>query len=187
MLSHNLVQCQPNIGSDANTSSVLPLEVTNYEQMIFSYLLKNKSRSLFPTFLPTGIKYDRNKLKNFINELGELESDWDGHGGLSISKTIINHAIKFIDIISFFPDLPNPEVSPKSNGIISFIWETSYGEGYIEIGNTTYSGYLLIPSQGNIFLEGVANSINEALIGDIYWNLFQEKISTPITRIYYSE
>jgi hypothetical protein len=121
-----------------------------------------------------------------IDAFASLEENWDGYGASPISGHVRGHAHRFINMIEASPSgLPIPEVSPIPSGTISFEWETQNTEAYLEIGNTRYSGFIKTSRQQAVFLQGLAEDLDQQTVF-----LIQRAISTPakpsapITEIY---
>lgn len=112
-------------------------------------------------------------LKDFVRELAMLEESWDGYDASPISKNIIAHTMRLIDIVKTCTFLPNPDITPLSNGTISLEWESKSGVAYLEIGNTNYSGFIKVgENQKPLYLQGKSASIDQFTLADIYSNLF---------------
>jgi hypothetical protein len=121
-----------------------------------------------------------------IDEFASLEENWDGYGASPISSQVRGHAQRFIKMIEASSSgLPVPEVSPMPSGTISFEWETQNTEAYLEIGNTRYSGFIKTNRQQTVFLQGLAEDLDQQTV-----SLIQRAISAPakptapITEIY---
>jgi hypothetical protein len=63
--------------------------------------------------------------QNTVEELGDLQDDWDGYGAASISREVRDNALHFIKVIEAAPfGMQAPEISPTPTGTISFEWAT---------------------------------------------------------------
>lgn len=168
-------------------SSLNPMVINNSDdnsipqmEVWLSSQYKNSLALHFTTTANTQQNHD--ELIRFVHELSKLESNWDGYSALPISQKVIEHVSRLINAIKLYPQLPDPEVSPKSNGTISVEWITRNGEAYIEIGNTRYSGYIKATDYKRpYFLEGNSDTIGAYTIFSIYSCLFST--SQPITPI----
>ncbi|MCY0389141.1 hypothetical protein OVY01_18505 [Robbsia sp. Bb-Pol-6] len=78
-----------------------------------------------------------------IDKFANFENDWNGYGGVAIGADALAAARRVCAQLAS-TGLPCPEVVPKSSGTIGFSWEFADTEAYLEIGNTTFSGYLQI-------------------------------------------
>jgi len=138
-------------------------------------------------FVPIATRLEQAKSARIsIQEFGKLTENWDGYGAATISQETRDNALRFIDMIAAAPGgVPAPEISPKPNGTISFEWDTSRGEAYLEIGNTQYSGFITTSEQSPALFEGNADSMDQQIVA-----LVQKAVSaTPahpasITEIY---
>ena len=87
-----------------------------------------------------------------LQELSKLKKDWDGYGALPITPDSCAHAQR---LLAATPQgMTAPEITPTSNGTITFEWTSSEGDALIEIGRTRYSGHIQ-PKHGQTFyLQG---------------------------------
>lgn len=107
----------------------------------------------------------RERARVLLREIGRLEPDWDGYGALPISKAVLGNALQLVDVVeSQHPNLPNPEISPKSNGTISMEWESMQGEAYLEIGNSRFSFFIRSKFDERFLRDGDAGSIDSDLL-----------------------
>lgn len=91
--------------------------------------------------------------RSFIS-LGE---GWDGYGAASIKPATISNAVRLLEAFSLPTALGAPFVAPHPNGTITLEWESSFGDAYLEIGQTRYSFYAK-PTVGEaILLEGATD------------------------------
>jgi len=60
--------------------------------------------------------------------------------------------------------MTTPEITPTSNGTITFEWESSQGNALIEIGRTRYSGHIQ-PTHGQTFYlqGGLATGLDQQI------------------------
>jgi hypothetical protein len=87
-----------------------------------------------------------------LRELSQLKKDWDGYGALPITPDSCAHAQRFLAATP--TGMTGPEITPTSNGTITFEWASSEGDALIEIGRTRYSGHIQ-PRHGQTFyLQG---------------------------------
>lgn len=87
-----------------------------------------------------------------LQELSKLKKDWDGYGALPITLDSCAHAQRFLAATP--RGMTGPEITPTSNGTITFEWASSEGAALIEIGRTRYSGHIE-PKHGQTFyLQG---------------------------------
>ncbi|MFM0543989.1 hypothetical protein PQR29_04600 [Paraburkholderia strydomiana] len=98
-----------------------------------------------------------------IDELAQLQLNWDGYGGHALGAGAVQAAIRACVAFSR-ANLPVPEISPKSGGTIGLSWELAEGEAYIEIGNTTFSGYLTVENFETALFSGAADEIVPELL-----------------------
>lgn len=68
----------------------------------------------------------------------KLEDGWDGPGSLAPSEDVKANAHALIDL-GLVPDRADTEVTPNSNGTISFEW--SGGKSHLEVGKTRFAMY----------------------------------------------
>ena len=90
--------------------------------------------------------------QTMLQELAKLKKDWDGYGALPVTPDSCLHAQRFLAATP--QGMTAPEITPTSNGTITFEWESSEGNALIEIGRTRYSGHIQ-PRHGQTFyLQG---------------------------------
>lgn len=80
----------------------------------------------------------RQQTDELLDEICALTENWDGYGGRPIHEdTAANSklALKF-----FLNSGITPELTPNSNGTISFEWTSDLGEAHIEFGRTRFVG-----------------------------------------------
>jgi hypothetical protein len=104
--------------------------------------------------------------------------NWDGYGALPIRDETKKNALT---VLSHFETLTcAPEITPNSNGTLSFEWETNQGTGQLEIGRTRYS-FCVQPHHGSPILNsGNASEINPG-IGLLVDALLYPKPSRPVS------
>jgi hypothetical protein len=95
--------------------------------------------------------------KQEIKNLGQLEPNWDGYGALKIQEQTQKNALVAAETI--FTWVPIPDIAPNANGTISMEWESEFGIGHLEIGQTKYSFYMDRPIGGSVFYDGSADQI----------------------------
>lgn len=106
-----------------------------------------------------------------IEQLGDLQADWDSYGGEPPARLAIRTAHEvFRDVIGAWPALPDQRlrpfaVAPLRDGGVQMEWRTSAKELELEIGADGGIGYLLIDKRGSQreFAEGDTISRTEAL------------------------
>lgn len=87
-----------------------------------------------------------------LQELAKLKDDWDGYGARPVTPDSCAHAQKFLAISP--EGMTAPEITPSSNGTITFEWATGDGDALLEIGRTRYSGHIQ-PKHGQaLYLQG---------------------------------
>jgi hypothetical protein len=111
--------------------------------------------------------------ENQIEELSEMQADWDGYGALPINAATKYNSITSLRGILIY--VPAPEITPNPNGTLSFEWETKRGSAHLEIGQTRLSFYIKPKIGEPAFLDASAddillNSINVGIL--VSANLF---------------
>jgi hypothetical protein len=108
---------------------------------------------------------DRELAKKVIGEYSELPENWDGYGALKINEKTKKNALTALDQVS--RDAPVPDITPNTNGTISFEWESEYGVAHLEIGKTKYSFYVKPnignPTLGDGFAERMTSDVGQAI------------------------
>ena len=82
---------------------------------------------------------------------------WDGDDALPISHETKQNALHALGILKIV--IPDTEITPNSNGTLSFEWETELGFGYLEIGKTKYSFYVKMMYDVSFHEDGDARDI----------------------------
>lgn len=87
-----------------------------------------------------------------VENFALLRDDWDGYGALPISMEARRNALAFLG--AGHGSMPAPEISPNSNGTISFVWEGQLGTVHLEIGSTRFSLYMKPIAGSTTYAEG---------------------------------
>jgi hypothetical protein len=87
-----------------------------------------------------------------LQDLSNLKKDWDGYGALPVSGDSCAHAQTFL--AGSPQGMSAPEITPTSNGTITFVWESSGGDALLEIGKTRFSGHIQPKCGQTIYLRG---------------------------------
>jgi hypothetical protein len=97
-----------------------------------------------------------------LQEMAKLKKDWDGYGAIPITPDSCSHARRFLAATP--QGMTTPEITPTSNGTITFEWESSQGNALIEIGRTRYSGHIQ-PTHGQTFYlqGGLATGLDQQI------------------------
>lgn len=96
-----------------------------------------------------------------LNEILELDEDWDGYGALPIEEPCYNAAKVFMRTVC---ELPEPDIFPNSNGTISIEWETNTGYSHLEIGTTLFSLYLNKEGDESVCLDGDLTELKRVVL-----------------------
>jgi len=91
-----------------------------------------------------------------INELKELQENWDGYESYAISPQACEHALGLIHNIP--SDVISPDITPTSNGTISMEWNLKNIDLFLEIGRTSYSLICKRKAGASVFYNGKDNS-----------------------------
>lgn len=96
-----------------------------------------------------------------VRELGLLEENWDGYGGLKINSRVVDNTVRALEMMAAAnPVIVVPEISPTSSGTIALRWDTSEMEAVIEFGITRFSGYVQARHQPTVYLGGDATKFS---------------------------
>jgi len=143
------------------------------EQLSY-YMLMNT-----PTSFVADAERKKLCLVEIINEISQLEENWDGYGALKISQSVIRNTLLIIESIRLFPQFLDPSITPLANGTISLEWETNQGVAYLEIGSHRFSGYIKSDNQKPALIQGQANSLSFYTLSCIHSILFSREILQP--------
>lgn len=109
--------------------------------------------------------------EELLDDLSELEDDWNGEGSLAPTREIVESARRVAEGLHH---LPPTEITPNENGTILFEWR--YGAEYasLEVGATKYAFMLRNPIR-NRFRSGPVEHLSPTLGLEIservYWRL----------------
>lgn len=93
--------------------------------------------------------------KTKLDEISNLENNWDGYDSIKISENILQIAHSFIlclsgDIIEQISD-----IYPNSHGTITIEWLNNMSEKFsLEIGNTKFSYFILYKNNEPKLVDG---------------------------------
>src|SRR5262245_6918574 len=79
-----------------------------------------------------------------VEDFAAMPENWDGYGAIRIGFETKNNAQSALELILIYA--PAPDITPNSNGTISFEWETPHGVSHLEIGRTKFSFYIMARS-----------------------------------------
>lgn len=94
-----------------------------------------------------------------VEAFEKLGDNWDGHGALSIEKPTIRNASDLVESFNWPSSILTPVVTPHPNGIITFEWESLWGEAYLEIGQTQCCFYIRPNIGETIYWTGSSGGI----------------------------
>lgn len=96
-----------------------------------------------------------------LRRISELPPNWDAYGASRIQPdTALNaHCALTVLLLS----APVPEITPNTNGTVSFEWETQFGHAHFEIGVTRFSFYVKLSVGPIIPLGGDAAAVPGAI------------------------
>ncbi len=101
-----------------------------------SYLLDQLDQWLSVTRIK---RIDRMEILTQLEDISQLQDDWDSFGANSISANCIANTKKIIRALPSTVILP--EIYPNPNGTITLDWEANEQTLSIEIGDTHFSSY----------------------------------------------
>jgi hypothetical protein len=78
--------------------------------------------------------------KKLLKEYATLTDDWDCEGGHPIHPDTIRACDSIVNALC--RSISRAEISPNSNGTISFEWSSDTGRAHLEVGKEKYSFYL---------------------------------------------
>lgn len=106
-----------------------------------------------------------------LDDLSELEDNWNGEGSLAPTREIVETARRVIEGLQ---QLPPSDITPNENGTILFEWR--YGAEYasLEVGATKYA-FMLRNRIRNRFRSGLVEELPPTLgleiAEKVYWRL----------------
>lgn len=75
-----------------------------------------------------------------LDEIAQLRANWDGYGAPALDRATVGNARAALKL--FLSRGLVPEITPTSNGTITFEWEGDDAEAYFEVGQSTFSMYV---------------------------------------------
>ncbi|RXT60410.1 hypothetical protein [Pseudomonas syringae] len=112
-----------------------------------------------------------------INSYRELEDDWDGYGAVAIDAVTLQNAI--YAAARLIGRAPVPDLTPNSNGTISFEWESPFGLAHLEIGKSRYAFFIRLENGRKYILDGAANDVPHYLADSISSTMFSSPQPIP--------
>lgn len=127
-----------------------PLATANF--LAKTQLASQNHRRLSPT-----LRVEIEAAKRTLNEIAQLDADWDGYGAEAVPKLVRMNAWQ---ALSHFEGIGAvPEITPLSNGTIAFDWHANGVRGHFEVGLTRYSMYIADAAGRTRYFDGVAADI----------------------------
>jgi hypothetical protein len=163
--------------ASVSSASPYPAETTT---TIVTVIRHDSAQYGFPRELPPlQISIQSDTIQQFIDELSNLDQNWDGYGALKVTPESRAFAKAFL---AFAPEsMGSPEITPTSNGTISFEWQSNQGDAYIEIGRTRFSGHIQPRNSSTIFIEGQSATLGQQEIAVIEQLLYAASPSKSFT------
>lgn len=116
-----------------------------------------------------------------IGEIRVLPQGWAGPGSIAIDTTVLQRAISALVLIARVKSLPDPEITPNSNGTVSFEWENGRISLYLEIGKTTARGFLYGLNTGALPLEFSDSSLKSINLYEGFSEILNPTSSTTLS------
>jgi hypothetical protein len=74
-----------------------------------------------------------------LDGLSRLEPGWDGYGAEPVAQGCVDNARMILGALP--SNVPGPDITPNSNGTLSFDWENGQQGLSLEIGISRYSAF----------------------------------------------
>jgi hypothetical protein len=91
-----------------------------------------------------------------LGQIAALKKDWNGYGALPVTAESCAHAQGFLAAVP--QGMIAPEITPTSNGTITFEWESGDGDALVEIGKSRYSGHIQPRNGQTLYLQGALSA-----------------------------
>jgi hypothetical protein len=130
---------------------------------------------------PRAVTAQAATIQQLIEGLGKLQENWDGYGALPVTHESCVFAQGLVAIAPAM--MPNPEVTPTSNGTIGLEWESRNGDAYLEIGRTRYSGHIQLRNGKTIYIEGLSANLGQEELAVIRQLLYASSGAEALTNI----
>ncbi|WP_163618215.1 hypothetical protein [Microbacterium sp. B35-30] len=108
--------------------------------------------------LNPALRVETELAKQALEQLADLQDDWDGYGASAISKVVRLNAWEAFR--HFESGGAIPEITPLPNGTIAFDWQANGVRGHFEIGRTRYSMYLTGVDGSTRYYNGSAKNVS---------------------------
>jgi hypothetical protein len=96
--------------------------------------------------------YQEYAAHQILSQLSELPENWDGYGAAPIECDTANNAHRALNVLLL--SAPVPEITPNTNGTVSFEWESRFGHAHLEIGRTRFSFYVRLAAGPTVPCDG---------------------------------
>ena len=108
--------------------------------------------------------------RSLVKAIEALTDDWDGYGAERVSDEVVGYAFSVLEILP--QALRNPDITPNSNGTISFEWESSSAKAHLELGKINFSLFVKPRAGRPLFAEGRCGHIDFEIASKIDAMLF---------------
>lgn len=96
-----------------------------------------------------------------LQQISQLPANWDAFGAAPIQQNTAVNAHCALNVLLLYA--PVPDITPNTNGTVSFEWETQFGHAHLEIGLTRYSFYVQLSNGATIPLGGSASALPSSI------------------------
>ncbi|MDI9365648.1 MAG: hypothetical protein QM541_11905 [Flavobacterium sp.] len=99
-------------------------------------------------YVTTSVKeFVKSTFGKVLNEISQLEEDWDGYGAIPPSSIVISNTTAFLEILpsAFRENLDAESIMPNPNGTITVEWRKDNDDVIsVEIGKSVANYYVMI-------------------------------------------
>jgi hypothetical protein len=106
-------------------------------------------------------------LRETLKELSLLEDNWDGYEALAPSPESVITAARVIDHLEALGVPVVPDLVPKSNGTLAFIWDTPPRDTYLEVGRSGFASYVHT-ARDTRMSAGLVSDLTQEFIQKLY-------------------
>ena len=96
-----------------------------------------------------------------VSHISNLATNWDGYGAAPMHPDTARNAHRALSALLL--TVPVPEITPNSNGTVSFEWQSRLGHANLEIGLTRFSFFLQLLAGPTIPVGGAAPAVPDLL------------------------
>jgi hypothetical protein len=135
------------------------VSASNEASAAVAYLTQSRVAAHTRRRLNPILRVETELAKQSLNQIAELEANWDGYGASPVSKMVRMNAWEALR--RFEAGGAIPEITPLPNGTIAFDWYSNGVRGHFEIGRSKYSMYFTAADGTTRYYSGSAGNVDD--------------------------